>query len=337
MLSAENINVVLNNDSDVNLTYTTKLYTKYKANVDEMFDPAVQTFVDRIENLTKNDPNIPVKGQWIPTQELTVDSIIVIVLDIPQFINFKSLNLQGMLLYEKDSKNCQIHLPDISLNVEDVTSEKYAIQMTSILSGTDDAYLSMISASLHTAVKVIIPTGTYRTLDGLLQIDCFFTRAEVNAREFVLVYDGTSRCLKDVLLRVSRHEKEPIVDMYTRNGEQLQLLFHHLYNKIPGVVILNKDCEIIVVGPELRNNQNTSFVEVKKPTESLVKFMDAIKTVLVFAEENLKNCLEEKEEGERQRMIRILNLNKLGDGFRQQLADLEKKADGHLKNAIDEK
>lgn len=214
--SAENVNIVLKNDLNINLTYTTKLYSKYQLNVIEIFDEEVKPFIERMENRAKNDLNTPIKDQWIPTQELTFNSIIVIVLDIPQFVNFKSLNFEGLLLCEKKSKKFQTHLPKICLSVEDVTSEKYGIKISSILSGTDDAYLSMISASMHTPVKIIIPKGIYRTLDGLLQIDCFFTKAEVNSSELILVYDGNSQCLKDIILKVSRHEKEPKVDIFTK-------------------------------------------------------------------------------------------------------------------------
>lgn len=214
--SAGNINIVLKNDLNVNLTYTTKLYTKYQPNVIEIFDEEVKPFVERMEKLAKNDLNIPIKDQWIPTPDLTSNSIIVIVLDIPQFVNFKSLNFEGVLLYEKRNKKFQTHLPKFCLTIEDVTSEKYTIKISSVLSGTDDAYLSMISASMHTPVKMIIPKGIYRTLDGLLQIDCFFTKAEVISRELILVYDGNSQCLKDIILNVSRHEKEPTVYIFTK-------------------------------------------------------------------------------------------------------------------------
>lgn len=66
--------------------------------------------------------------------------------------------------------------------------------------------------------------------------------------------------------------------------------------------------------------------------------MDSFRTLLVFAEENFQNCFELKE-GKSQNIVRNINLNKLTDGyenFRIKLADLEKRTDEHLKNAIDE-
>lgn len=68
--------------------------------------------------------------------------------------------------------------------------------------------------------------------------------------------------------------------------------------------------------------------------------MDSFRTLLVFAEENFQNCFELKEEENSQIIVRNINLNKLTDGyenFRRNLADLEKRTDEHLKNAIDEK
>lgn len=180
-----------------------KIYTKYKTKICEdqkvlrsSKNPDLKKILDNINDSKSKCVESPVEDELILSQEILNNSTVVIQLDIPEFIQCKQINVQGIVTYEKNTLKYQKTMPNLLLKVSDILSDQFTLKTGHVVKGQEEDFLSVLSTGKFTPVKLVLPEGIYRTLEGILQIDCFFTKIEIPSRELIVVFDGTSDILK---------------------------------------------------------------------------------------------------------------------------------------------
>lgn len=209
--SADKINVILNWNIKDDLLYSITTYTKYKQEAcDELdalksknnsseFEKILEELTDQLE--LSGDA---VENELIISETLLNNSILLILIDIPEFFESKEINIIGILTYEKCNQKYQKTLPKICLKISEIISNKFAVKTTNIINGNEEAFLSILSAGKITPVKIVIPEGMYRSLEGILQIDCSFSKIEISSKDPVIIFDGNSEGLIHCMIKIAQ-------------------------------------------------------------------------------------------------------------------------------------
>lgn len=213
--SGDKINVILNWDLKEDLLYSIKMYTKYKPEAcvelnvlksksnNSEFEKILENLSDEIQH-SEN----AVENELISSKTLLNNSTVVILIDIPTFFKSKEINIIGVLTYEKCNQKYQKSLPKICLKVSEIISNKFAVKINNIIRGNEEAFLSILSAGRTTPVKIVIPAGMYRTLEGILQIDCSFNKIEISSRDTVFIFNGNSEALTHCVIKITQGSSE---------------------------------------------------------------------------------------------------------------------------------
>lgn len=152
--------------------------------------------------LEKINKYIPKSGEWIEINELQRESMILMLMDLPSFIDTKEYTLTGMILFERLGERFQEPLKEIKFSVHDLNDNSYFVKPRDITQGVDQAFLSALATCSVTPIQIKIPEGIFRTLAGLLQLDCFFTKIDVVGNAEVLIFDGATQNLEGTMVKI---------------------------------------------------------------------------------------------------------------------------------------
>lgn len=193
--SGSNPQILLKCDNIPDLTYTTKIYTREEEEITE----------EKMETDSIDPPN-----GWTESNQLKNQSMILIMMTPPDMIDTE-YKFTGIILYEKNSI-FQTSLPEITFSVAKLNNNEYSIKHNDVINGDLNSFLCLLCCNVSSTVQIKLPEGLYRSLAGLIELDCYFTRIEVVSMGRFYFYDGNCEELKNCLVKLKGEE----VDLFTR-------------------------------------------------------------------------------------------------------------------------
>lgn len=190
---SKNINVLIKCEGLDPLTYSTKIFAKPMAQV-ESDEDLFENSPDQIE--IQNE-----ESDWTEKNDLDGECVLVIIIEVPNFFETKQYTLKGTILFQRYEIKYQEQIPEISLSVEEYNENKFTIKPRELINGDSPSYLTILACSVDNIAKIKIPEDMFRTLEVLLQLDCQFTKIQLEGCK-IFVFDGVSQNLERSLVKI---------------------------------------------------------------------------------------------------------------------------------------
>lgn len=328
----QNIQAVLTWNCTQPLHYTVKIFEQFKqplpVHVPKKHKPIIEKLSTKLNSLA---PEINVAkldhpdGEWLPTKDLKNTGAILIVVDIPEFTERTSYEVNGVLVYQKQ-KIQQTQFPKLSLEVWDLTNDSLLVKKVDLMQGRSESFLATLAVHEETKLFVNLPDAHGRTLDSILEIDCLFRRMGVVSSGQWYAAEDASKGFEGLVMQVAhddRIENKKYFNVFSKSTTQMLTLLHYLYKNIPGVAVLPTSSEEAFLVHSNDASKGSSEIFLRNDVRQLGLAMEEeVKLTKEYCEELMeKENVVDKIQIENERKVERYK------SFRLKLAKLENDTD----------
>lgn len=244
------------------------------------------------------------EGEWIRSNEIKSEGVLVVAFQKIQFIKFNSANVTGFVKFTQNNEDFHVPIDEFTIKPSDCVDIYNRIENSDLLNAQIDHRLMFYSATKETKL-LGISTSTW-DLNRLFEMECGF-------RKINSTFSGTSYLieniggLKAILISLRESEHHYYIRTFTESKNQLVLIVHHLYNQISNLILVpysykNKMREPpeddsppgspILTGCDRFSKARTKKIQSKR--ELLKKCTENLKEKIEFTK---KNCTEIESSG----------------------------------------
>lgn len=145
-------------------------------------------------------------GEYLLSNEIKNSGVIVIVVDVPEFTERTSYDINGVFVYE-NPKFQQTSCPKVTVDVVDVTNDSLTVKKIDLIKGKLECVLTVLSIFDESRLCVNLSDVHGRSIDSILEIDCLFRRMEVVAKAHYYCAEDVGRNFEGIIVKVSDDER----------------------------------------------------------------------------------------------------------------------------------
>ncbi|KAF5275232.1 hypothetical protein FQR65_LT04266 [Abscondita terminalis] len=331
---AENVNITFHWNGPDFFTYDTNCFSNFKQSSTKEKVPEFVTAITKRLETTSDDKNNFIENEYVRTFNINKSATIVVTFSIPAFAERQIYELDGLLTYEYNSKKLNCIVPTIEISSQTIIDPDFALKKSDIVSGDEKSFLTILSAN-HGIHLIAEYESKNHSLEKCLEFDCRFNKINIASKKrSVFLVDCLSEVLNNTVVVLEGHD-DGLYDfiIYAQDDKMCQLLLHHVYKLIPGILILPRSYRrLLAMDRELKSLMNAEGGTGPGFQAKLKTVVQCMEAEIFLLEKYCNKKLHEipLEELKTVEDIKMNNNVEAYRNFRMQLSDMEEKTDLHI-------